>query len=60
MGGDAGGLLVPLAVGPSISTVWCTISCLPLGRSVTSPKLTCERSRLPTGTGAGNRTFSSP
>ncbi len=45
---------------PSISTVCSTISCLPAGRSRTSPKRTWERSRLPTGTGFGKRTFSNP
>ena len=45
---------------PSISTVCSTTSCLPAGRSRTSPKRTCDRSRLSTGTGCGKRTFSSP
>ena len=45
---------------PSISTVCSTMSCLPAGRSLTSPNRTCERSREPTGTGLGKRTFSRP
>ena len=45
---------------PSISTVCSTTSCLPAARSRTSPKRTCERSRLSTGTGLGKRTLSRP
>ena len=44
----------------SISTVYFRIICLPAGRSTTSPRVTCARTRLPTRTGLGKRTLLTP
>ena len=43
-----------------ISMVWRSVSCLPAGRSVTSPIVTWLRIREPTGTGLGKRTLLTP
>ena len=45
---------------PSISIVYLSVTCLPAGRSVTSPIATCARIRLPTRTGLGKRTLLTP
>jgi len=45
---------------PSISMTCLRVSCLPAGRSVTSPTETVERIREPTRTGFGKRTLLTP
>ncbi len=47
-------------VSPSISMTCLRVSCLPAGRSATSPTVTVLRMREPTRTGLGKRTLFTP